>query len=99
MSESATPRELELNHNEDAMRLAWASIRDRIEIAALGGGTKRIEKEHAKGKRTARERLALLFDEGTRPIEVGALAGEDMYDEHGGCPAGIRNLCQGYCRY
>ncbi len=88
MSESATPRELELNHNEDAMRLAWASIRDRIEIAALGGGTKRIEKEHAKGKRTARERLALLFDEGTRPIEVGALAGEDMYDEHGGCPAG-----------
>ncbi len=88
MPQSVTPRELELNRNEDAMRLAWAPIRDRIEIAAQGGGAKRIEKEHAKGKRTARERLALLFDEGTKPIEVGGLAGEGMYAEHGGCPAG-----------
>ena len=31
----------------------------------LGGGEKRIEKQHAKGKYTARERLAKLFDEGT----------------------------------
>jgi acetyl-CoA carboxylase carboxyltransferase component len=30
-----------------------------------GGGTARIEAQHAKGKRTARERLACLLDEGT----------------------------------
>jgi methylmalonyl-CoA decarboxylase alpha subunit len=30
-----------------------------------GGGAKRIEKQHAKGKLTARERINLLFDEGT----------------------------------
>ncbi len=35
------------------------------EKIALGGGQKRIEQQHAKGKMTARERLALLFDEGT----------------------------------
>jgi propionyl-CoA carboxylase beta chain len=33
--------------------------------ARLGGGQKRIDSQHAKGKLTARERLELLFDEGT----------------------------------
>ena len=33
--------------------------------ARLGGGERRIEAQHAKGKLTARERLELLFDEGT----------------------------------
>ena len=33
--------------------------------ARLGGGRKRIDSQHAKGKLTARERLELLFDEGT----------------------------------
>ncbi|MGB3619518.1 MAG: acyl-CoA carboxylase subunit beta [Catalinimonas sp.] len=35
------------------------------EEALLGGGTKRIEAQHAKGKLTARERLQLLLDEGS----------------------------------
>ncbi len=34
------------------------------EKISLGGGAERIEKQHAKGKMTARERLAKLFDEG-----------------------------------
>mgnify|MGYP003375219781 CR=1 FL=1 len=34
-------------------------------LARLGGGEKRIDAQHAKGKLTARERLELLFDEGT----------------------------------
>lgn len=35
------------------------------EEARLGGGAKRIEAQHARGKLTARERLALLLDEST----------------------------------
>ncbi|MCK5776110.1 MAG: acyl-CoA carboxylase subunit beta, partial [Bacteroidales bacterium] len=35
------------------------------EEAALGGGIKRIEKQHAKGKFTARERIDILLDEGS----------------------------------
>lgn len=35
------------------------------EKARLGGGQKRIESQHAKGKLTARERIALLLDEGS----------------------------------
>lgn len=34
-------------------------------LAELGGGTARIEKQHAEGKLTARERIDLLMDEGT----------------------------------
>lgn len=37
----------------------------RIARAKLGGGEARIERQHAKGKLTARERIALLFDDGT----------------------------------
>ena len=88
MPNTQTSQSIEANRNEDAMRLLWTPIRDRIEIAAQGGGKKRIDKEHAKGKKTARERMELLFDRGTDPIEIGALAGEEMYEDHGGCPAG-----------
>ena len=38
---------------------------ERREKARLGGGAKRIEAQHAKGKLTARERLALLLDPGS----------------------------------
>lgn len=38
---------------------------DRRAVARLGGGEKRIEAQHAKGKLTARERLSLLLDEGS----------------------------------
>ena len=33
--------------------------------ALVGGGEKRVEKQHASGKLTARERIELLFDEGS----------------------------------
>ena len=35
------------------------------ELARLGGGQKRIDAQHKKGKLTARERLELLLDAGT----------------------------------
>lgn len=40
-------------------------LRNRREKIMLGGGQKRVEKQHASGKLTARERMNLLFDEGT----------------------------------
>lgn len=40
-------------------------LRKRREKIALGGGQKRIDKQHQSGKLTARERMNLLFDEGT----------------------------------
>lgn len=40
-------------------------LRGYKEEISQAGGKKRIDKQHAKGKLTARERLNLLFDEGT----------------------------------
>ncbi|CUH76515.1 acyl-CoA carboxylase subunit beta [Tropicibacter naphthalenivorans] len=40
-------------------------LHDRRENARLGGGQKRIDAQHAKGKLTARERIELLLDEGS----------------------------------
>src|SRR5690606_16989183 len=48
----------------------------------------RIEKLHSEGKMTARERIDYLLDKNSESIEIGAFAGEDMYQEHGGCPSG-----------
>lgn len=46
-------------------------LRQRRQKIEAGGGAKRIEKQHAKGKLTARERINLLFDEGTF-VEIDA---------------------------
>ncbi len=40
-------------------------LKEKQKLAKLGGGEKRIESQHAKGKLTARERIALLMDEGS----------------------------------
>jgi len=50
-----------------------AALREMRSRAVLGGGQKRIEQQHGRGKLTARERLALLVDEGSFQ-EFGTLA-------------------------
>jgi len=40
-------------------------LRENKKKVMLGGGVKRIEKQHKSGKLTARERIGLLFDEGS----------------------------------
>jgi len=55
------------------------TLREMRERAMEGGGTERIAQQHAKGKMTARERLALLLDEGTFQ-ELGALATHNITD-------------------
>ncbi|MCB0537701.1 MAG: acyl-CoA carboxylase subunit beta, partial [Bacteroidetes bacterium] len=80
--------DIEFNKNEDNMRLMVADLRHKKEQAYLGGGKKSIEKHKAKGKLTARERIDLLLDENAPQLEIGTLAGDDMYKEYGGCPSG-----------
>ncbi|MBO0344790.1 acyl-CoA carboxylase subunit beta [Roseibium sp. CAU 1637] len=47
------------------MKEVLAELEARREIAYLGGGQRRIDSQHAKGKLTARERIELLLDEGS----------------------------------
>lgn len=81
-------REIELNKNEDVMKLMVSKLQRELDKTFLGGGQKKIDKQHDKGKLTARERIEKLLDTGTESIEIGAMAGEGMYEEYGGCPSG-----------
>jgi len=46
----------------------------------LGGGQKRIDRQHDQGKLTARERIDLLLDNGEPSVEIGMLVAHDLYD-------------------
>jgi len=81
-------KELDFNKNEDLVKLKISTLHSELEKIYEGGGQKKIDKLHAQGKLTARERIDLLLDKGAERIEIGALAGYDMYEEYGGCPAG-----------
>ena len=79
--------DLNFNKNEDYNKLLVTNLKKRLVKVKLGGGKSKIEKEHAKGKLTARERIDYLLDSKSKSIEIGAFAGEDMYESHGGCPS------------
>ncbi|WP_431123752.1 acyl-CoA carboxylase subunit beta [Flagellimonas flava] len=79
--------DINFNKNEDHNKLKLSELRNKLAQTKLGGGKKRIEKHHAKGKMTARERIDYLLDANSDQLEIGAFAGEGMYEEHGGCPS------------
>ena len=78
---------IDFNKNEDAMKLKIAELKKKLAEISLGGGKEKIEKQHKKGKLTARERINYLIDEKSNFLELGALVADDMYEEYGGCPA------------
>ena len=78
---------LEEEINKDALKMAWAELQQRIRKIKLGGGKARLKKLNEQGKLSARERVNQLVDNPDEVFEVGVLAGEKMYEEHGGCPA------------
>ncbi|GAB3201787.1 acetyl-CoA carboxylase carboxyltransferase component [Pontibacter aydingkolensis] len=80
--------DIEFNKNEDALKQLIFQLQSRLKKVHLGGGEKRIQKEHEKGKMTARERVEYLLDEDSEFLEIGAFAGDGMYQEVGGCPSG-----------
>ena len=83
-----TKLDLAFNKNEDDNKLEVSRMRHLLERIYEGGGKKRIDKLHSKGKLTARERISYLIDKDSEFLELGAFAGFEMYEEHGGCPAG-----------
>ncbi|MCI9625491.1 MAG: methylmalonyl-CoA carboxyltransferase [Clostridia bacterium] len=62
-----------------------ANLRDRRQTLEQGGGKDKQDKQHASGKKTARERIAMLLDEGSF-IEV------DAFVEHRGTKFGMENM-------
>ena len=88
--------DLQFNKREDQNKLKLAEINHLLSTIKKGGGEKRIAKLHAEGKLTARERIDYLLDKKRKSVEIGAFAGYEMYEEHGGCPGGGVVVVMGY---
>jgi acetyl-CoA carboxylase carboxyltransferase component len=74
------------------------SIRREEEKIRTGGGQRAIDRQHAKGRLTARERIGRLLDPGTTWLELGLWAAWGMYRDWGGAPSagvvtGIGRVC------
>ena len=79
--------DVEFNKNEDQFKQLCDRLKHLADKTRLGGGKKKIEEQHRKGKLTARERIDYLTDKGSPFLEVGLFAGDGLYAEAGGCPA------------
>jgi len=80
--------DIEANRNEDINKQQVYELNTRLKKIYQGGGEKAAARQKAKGKMLARERITALLDRSKPVLEIGALAGDGMYMEHGGCPAG-----------
>jgi acetyl-CoA carboxylase carboxyltransferase component len=91
-----TAQDLTFNRNEDKMMQLVGIMNRKLDRIYEGGGAARIKKEHEKGKLSARERVDALLDKDQQFIEIGAFAADEMYAEHGGCPAAGVVVVLGY---
>lgn len=82
------PHDSEFKKNEDQFRQLLEELRSKTIKVKLGGGQKKIEDQHKRGKLTARERIEYLIDKDSFFLELGLFAGDGMYEEQGGCPSG-----------
>ena len=71
----------------------WQTLlKSNRELAAeirQGGGSSAIERQHAKQRLTARERIDRLMDANTSLLEIGLWSAWKMYSEWGGAPAAV----------
>ena len=83
----ANPTAPRFDRNQRAVADLVAQVRMDEEQIQLGGGAKAIDAQHAKGRMTARERIARLIDAATEFFELGSYAAWGMYEEWGGAPS------------
>jgi 3-methylcrotonyl-CoA carboxylase beta subunit len=80
---SKTPASVTSNSSSQTSRLRALTdeLRELEAKLRLGGGPKKIEKQHKQGKLTARERIDLLLDKDSFKQEIGLLVAYDLYKE------------------
>jgi 3-methylcrotonyl-CoA carboxylase beta subunit len=81
---------MEERHRKNALEFdqLLSQLHDKLSLVYEGGGASKQASHKAKGKLTARERIAYLLDEMSDFLEVGTFAADGMYEEWGGCPSG-----------
>ena len=88
--------DLAFEKNKDQNKILVSELEQKLAQIKLGGGKSKLEKIRSEGKMTARERVNYLLDDHTESIEIGALAGYEMYEEEGGCPSAGVIVVMGY---
>ena len=56
--------DLEFNKNEDQLKILVSEVKTKLKKIHQGGGEKKLAKQHAQGKLSARERIKFLLDQG-----------------------------------
>ena len=74
--------------NEDYFELIIRKLNENKTKILESGGKVAVEKQHKKGRLTARERVKYLMDQDSKIFEIGTFAGYEMYEEYGSPPAG-----------
>ena len=81
-------KNVNIKDNEESFLDIIDTYNTNIENILKGGGDKYIDKQHKKGRLTARERINYLKDSGSDIHEIGLFAGFEMYEEYGSPAAG-----------
>jgi len=71
----------------DDWRALLKGLHDQEKVIQQGGGAKALERQHDKGRLTARERIARLIDPHSVFFELGLWAAWRMYQDWGGAPS------------
>ena len=74
--------------NEESFQKLLDRLDVNINHIKRAGGEIAIEKQHKKGRLTARERVDYLKDSNSKSLELGVFAGYEMYEEYGSPAAG-----------
>jgi 3-methylcrotonyl-CoA carboxylase beta subunit len=74
-------------HRDSDLRTISEELRAQAAEIRSGGGSSAIARQQAKGRKTARERIAALLDPDSSSLELGLWAAFQMYEESGGAPS------------
>jgi len=66
--------------NREAMEALVRELRDKVDAVRKGGGDAALERHRRRGKMFVRDRIGALLDTGASFLELGALAGDGLYD-------------------
>ena len=85
--ESALKKDELYAKRDDHWRRRLEELEAQEAILREGGGAKRLERQAAQGKLSARARIVALCDSDTAFLELGLWVAHGFYEEHGGAPA------------
>lgn len=95
-----SPKSDAFKQNQQVMEGLITTLRQKLQEIHRGGGEKARQKHVARGKMLARDRIDLLLDKGSPFLEIGALAGDNLYGEAlpaAGIITGIGQIHQREC--